>query len=198
MATEHAQYASWSAKSKGIRQLKPQPHGHCLNCKARGPGVQANVVYSLKWRPTDRYLRWGTLAHTHPGRPEADQCKSSEFLHELRISSFPRFWVPPTCLRAKFLWIDAIHYEPEQQSVLFHLRSAFFLFADALNYLALLIKADHSQSRPHQRAAQTEQTEQSTKHSSEKYPVHMRWHMISCTSCTVLWWKWMVQRFLRP
>ena len=28
----------------------------------------------------------GTLAHPRPGRAEADQCKSSEFLHKLRIS----------------------------------------------------------------------------------------------------------------
>ena len=37
-----------------------------------------NGVYSLKWRLTDRYLRWGTLAHPRLGRVEADQCKSSE------------------------------------------------------------------------------------------------------------------------
>ena len=60
-----------------------------------------NGVYSLKWRLTDRYLRWGTLAHPRPGRAEAYQCKSSEFLHELRILGFPRFWVSPTCLSAK-------------------------------------------------------------------------------------------------
>ena len=67
-----------------------------------------NGVYSLKWRMTDRYLRWKTLAQPQPSRAEADQCKSSEFLHELRISGFPRFWVSPTCLHAKLLWIDAI------------------------------------------------------------------------------------------
>ena len=50
-----------------------------------------NGVYSLKWRLTDRYLRWGTLAGPRPGRADADQCKSSDFLQELRISDFPRF-----------------------------------------------------------------------------------------------------------
>ena len=70
-----------------------------------------NGVYSLKWRLTDRYLRWGTLAHPRPSRAEADQCKSSQFLHELRISGFPRFWVSPTCLRAKLLWMDAIYQD---------------------------------------------------------------------------------------
>ena len=53
---------------------------------------------------------WGG-GHLHTrgwAGPEADQWKSSEFLHELRISGFPRFWVSPTCLRAKLLWIDAI------------------------------------------------------------------------------------------
>ena len=67
-----------------------------------------NGVHSLKWWLTDRHLRWGTLAHPRSGRAEADQCKSSEFLQELRISGFPRFWVTPTWLRAKLLWIDAI------------------------------------------------------------------------------------------
>ena len=28
-------------------------------------------------------------------------------LHELRTSGFPRFWVSPTCLQTKLLWIDA-------------------------------------------------------------------------------------------
>ena len=37
-----------------------------------------NGVYSLKWRLTDRYLMWGTLAYPRPGH--GDQCKSSEFL----------------------------------------------------------------------------------------------------------------------
>ena len=60
-----------------------------------------NGVYSLKWRLTDRYLRWGTLAGPRPGRADVDQCKSSDFLQELRISGFPRFWVSPTCFRAK-------------------------------------------------------------------------------------------------
>ena len=50
-----------------------------------------NGVYSLKWRLTDRYLRWGTLAGPRPGRADANQCKSSDFLQELRISGFPRF-----------------------------------------------------------------------------------------------------------
>ena len=50
-----------------------------------------NGVHSLKWRLTDRYLRWGTLAHPRLGRAGAEQCKSSEFLHELLISGFPRF-----------------------------------------------------------------------------------------------------------
>ena len=59
-----------------------------------------NGVYSLKWRLTDRYLRWGTLAGPRPGRADADQCKSSDFLQELRISGFPRFWVSPTCFPA--------------------------------------------------------------------------------------------------
>ena len=52
---------------------------------------QTNGVYSLKWRLTDRYLRWGTLADPRPGRGHGDKCKSSEFLQELRISGFPRF-----------------------------------------------------------------------------------------------------------
>ena len=60
-----------------------------------------NGVYSLKWRLTDRYLRWGTLAGPRPGRADADQGKSSDFLQELRISGFPRFWVSPTCFPAK-------------------------------------------------------------------------------------------------
>ena len=60
-----------------------------------------NGIYSLKWRLTDRYLRWGTLADPRPGRGHADQCKSNEFVHELPISGFPRFWVSPTCFRAK-------------------------------------------------------------------------------------------------
>ena len=62
---------------------------------------QINGVYSLKWRLTDRYLKWGTLAGPPPGRADADQCKSSDFLQELRISGFPRFWVSPTCFPAK-------------------------------------------------------------------------------------------------
>ena len=63
--------------------------------------VGCNGVYSLKWRLTDRYLRWGTLAGPRPGRADADQCKSSDFLQELCISGFPRFWVSPTCFPAK-------------------------------------------------------------------------------------------------
>ena len=59
-----------------------------------------NGVYSLKWRLTERYPRWGTLADPRPGRAAANQCKSSEFLQELRISGFPRFGVSPTCFRA--------------------------------------------------------------------------------------------------
>ena len=44
------------------------------------------------------------------GPAEADQCKSSEFLHELRISSFHRVLSVPHghLLGAKLLWIDAI------------------------------------------------------------------------------------------
>ena len=53
--------------------------------------LQTNGVYSLKWRLTDRYLKWGTLADPRPGPADADQCKSSDFLQELRISGFPRF-----------------------------------------------------------------------------------------------------------
>ena len=63
--------------------------------------VVDNGVYSLKWRLTDRYLRWGTLAGPRPGRADADQCKSSDVLQELRISGFPRFWASPTCFPAK-------------------------------------------------------------------------------------------------
>ena len=57
-------------------------------------GNEVNGVYSLKWRLTDRYLRWGTLADPRPGQADADQCKSSDFLvflQELCISDFPRF-----------------------------------------------------------------------------------------------------------
>ena len=50
-----------------------------------------NGVFSLKWRLTDRYLRRGTLAGLRPGRADANQCKSSDFLQELRISGLPRF-----------------------------------------------------------------------------------------------------------
>ena len=39
----------------------------------------------------------GTLAGPRPGRADANQCKSSDFLQELHISGFPRFWVSPTC-----------------------------------------------------------------------------------------------------
>ena len=53
--------------------------------------VCENGVYSLKWRLNDRYLRWGTLADPRPGRGHGDQCNSSEFLQELRISGFTRF-----------------------------------------------------------------------------------------------------------
>ena len=63
--------------------------------------VGKNGVYSLKWRLTERYPKWGTLADPRPGRAAADQWKSSEFLQELRISGFPRFGVSPTCFRAK-------------------------------------------------------------------------------------------------
>ena len=38
------------------------------------PRLNDNGVYSLKWRLTDRYLRWGTLADPRPGRGHADQC----------------------------------------------------------------------------------------------------------------------------
>ena len=62
---------------------------------------QRNGVYSLKWRLTERYPKWGTLADPRPGRAAADQSKSSDFLQELRISGFPRFGVSPTCFRAK-------------------------------------------------------------------------------------------------
>ena len=61
-------------------------------------GFFFNGVYSIKWRLTDRYLRWGTLADPRPSRGRGDQCKSSEFLQELRISGFPR--LSPTCFRA--------------------------------------------------------------------------------------------------
>ena len=55
-------------------------------------GVKPDIgVYSLKWRLTDRYLKWGTIAGPRPGRADADQCKSSDFLQKLRISGFPRF-----------------------------------------------------------------------------------------------------------
>ena len=64
-------------------------------------GTPCNGVYSLKWRLTERYPKWGTLADPRPGRAAADQCKSKEFLQELRISGFPRFGVSPTCFRAK-------------------------------------------------------------------------------------------------
>ena len=64
-------------------------------------GNFCNGVYSLKWRLTERYPRWGTLADPRLGRAAADQCKSSEFLQELRISGFLRFGVSPTCFRAK-------------------------------------------------------------------------------------------------
>ena len=62
---------------------------------------ELNGVYSLKWRLTDRYLRWGTRADPRPGRADTNQCKSSDFLQELRIWGFLRFWVSPTCFRAK-------------------------------------------------------------------------------------------------
>ena len=42
-------------------------------------------INSLKWRLTDRYPRWGTLADPRPGRGHSDQCKSREFLLEQRI-----------------------------------------------------------------------------------------------------------------
>ena len=69
----------------GLALLLPGQHFH------------ANGVYSLKWRLTDRYLRWGTLAG--PGRRRSVQL--SDFLQELRISGFPHFWVSPTCFPAK-------------------------------------------------------------------------------------------------
>ena len=40
-----------------------------------------NGVYSLKWRLTDRYLRWGTLAGPRPGRADADQWLSAGTAH---------------------------------------------------------------------------------------------------------------------
>ena len=57
-----------------------------------------NGVYSLKWRLTDKYLRWGTLAGPRPGRADADQCKSSDFLQEMRISGFPALLSVPHLL----------------------------------------------------------------------------------------------------
>ena len=69
--------------------------------QCQSPGWPSNGVYSLKWRLTERYPKWGTLADPRPGRAAADQWKSSEFLQELRISGFPRFGVSPTCFRAK-------------------------------------------------------------------------------------------------
>ena len=57
----------------------------------------------IKWRLTDRYLRWGTLADPRPGRGHADQCKSSEFLHEVRISSFLCFWGVPHLLAREIM-----------------------------------------------------------------------------------------------
>ena len=85
----------WWKKVKNDQKLKSNCVLQCSNC--------ANGVYSLKWRLTDRYryLRWGTLAGPRPGRADADHCKSSDFLQELRISGFPRFWVYPTCFRTK-------------------------------------------------------------------------------------------------
>ena len=82
----------------GLRRTIKAPSLHTI----------CNGVYSLKWRLTDRYLRWGTLAHPRPGRAEPNQYKSSAFQHELRISGFPHFSVSTTCLREKLLWIDAI------------------------------------------------------------------------------------------
>ena len=76
---------------------------------SKAPGSQ-NGVYSLKWRLTDRYLRWGTLAGPRPGRADADHCKSSDFLQELRISGFPRFWVSPTCI-SREIKMNRRHYE---------------------------------------------------------------------------------------
>ena len=40
-----------------------------------------NGVYSLKWRLTDRYLRWGTLAGPRPGQADADQWLSAGTAH---------------------------------------------------------------------------------------------------------------------
>ena len=51
-----------------------------------------NGVYSLKWRLTDRYLRWGSLAHPRPSRAEANRVN---FCMNCPSRVSPRFWVPP-------------------------------------------------------------------------------------------------------
>ena len=66
------------------------------------PGA-VNGVYSLKWRLTDMYLRWGTLADSRPGWCHADQCKSSEFLHELRNLGFPALLSVPHLLAREII-----------------------------------------------------------------------------------------------
>ena len=60
----------------------------------------------------------GDTAHWQAGRAEANQYQSSEFLHELRISGFPRFWVSPTYLHAKLLWIDAMEHFSKLKPIL--------------------------------------------------------------------------------
>ena len=39
---------------------------HTRGCEKNSQ--EFNGIYSLKWRLTDRYLKWGTLAHPRPGR----------------------------------------------------------------------------------------------------------------------------------
>ena len=92
---------SWLAKGCDTKSHPLFPCVHQLSHRAIQIAGFVNGVYSLKWRLTERYPRWGTLADPRPGRAAADQCKSSEFLQELRISGFPRFGVSPTCFRAK-------------------------------------------------------------------------------------------------
>ena len=62
-----------------------------------------NGVYSLKWRLTDRYLRWGTLADPRPGRADTDHCKTSDFLQEVRVSGFPAVFSVPHLLSRKIM-----------------------------------------------------------------------------------------------
>ena len=95
--------------------------------------------------------RWGTLADPRPGRAEADQYKSSEFLHELRMSVFPRFWInimSPTCFREKLLWIDshAIAHKyfmsnPEAGYVL----NSFYLLLSPSSFLKKFLRSPYVQ-----------------------------------------------------